>query len=38
MIEKLMAFEDSLMGNVVNLVNPPAPRLSPAERIKAANG
>jgi len=37
-IERLMAFEDSLMGNVVKLTNPPAPRPSLAERIKAASG
>ncbi len=37
-IERLMAFEDSLMGNVVALANPPAPRPSLTERIKAASG
>jgi hypothetical protein len=38
MIEKLMAFEESLMGNVVTLGNVPAPRFSLAERLRAASG
>jgi hypothetical protein len=37
-IEKLREFENSRAGNVVTLANPSAPRLSLADRIKAASG
>jgi hypothetical protein len=33
-----MEFENSRVGNVVTLANPSAPRLSLADRIKAASG
>ena len=36
-IEKLMEFENSRVGNVVKFANPSAPCLSLAERIKAAS-
>ena len=36
MLEKLIAFEDTLMSNVVTLENPSTPPLSLAERIRAA--
>ena len=37
LIDKCMDFENSLMGNVVTLAEPPAPHITLAERIKAAN-
>jgi hypothetical protein len=37
-IEKLTEFENSRGGNVVKLASPSAPRLSLANRIKAASG
>jgi hypothetical protein len=37
-IERLMAFEESLMGNVVMLESPQGPRPSIADRITAASG
>jgi hypothetical protein len=37
MLEKLIAFEDTLMSNVVTLENPSTPPLSLAERIRAAS-
>ena len=38
MIERLMAFEESLMDNVVTLENPPAQTHALAERLRAATG
>jgi len=38
MINNFMEFEARHVGNVVELANPPAPRLSLAERIKTASG
>ena len=38
MIERLMDFENSHMGNVVTLQSAPGQHVTLAERIKAANG
>ena len=38
MLEKLIAFEKTLMSNVMTLENPSNPRLSLAERIRSASG
>ena len=38
MIERLMAFEDTLMDSVVTLESPPAQANALAERLKAATG
>ena len=37
-IEKLMEFENSRVGNVVKFANPSAPRLLLADRINVASG
>jgi hypothetical protein len=37
-MQKLIEFDNSRVGNVVKFANPSAPRLSLADRIKAASG